>query len=102
MEVVGWSKNYLTSFKNRETAKSVSLVRNEHGGINWRPPDLGRYKINFKSVIDGGGGRIGIGIVIRDSTGFVMASSSQFLDVVLDAQVAEEMAIYRGILFCRD
>ena len=40
--------------------------------------------------------------MIRDYTGFVLVSSSQVIKAALSPQVAETVAIYRGIIFSRD
>ncbi|KAK2665571.1 hypothetical protein Ddye_004145 [Dipteronia dyeriana] len=45
---------------------------------------------------------VGIGVVIRDSTGSVMAFYCQFLEANFDSFVVGIMAIFRGILFSQD
>ncbi|KAK3185216.1 hypothetical protein Dsin_032502 [Dipteronia sinensis] len=46
--------------------------------------------------------RVGIGIVIRDGSGHVMASCCQLLEAPFDSHVAAIMAIFRGMLFSKD
>ncbi|KAK0598369.1 hypothetical protein LWI29_034047 [Acer saccharum] len=53
-------------------------------------------------MVDVEGCRIGIGIVIRDSTVYVMASNLQVINPAFKAQAAETIAIFRGIQFGRD
>ncbi|KAK3222978.1 hypothetical protein Dsin_010003 [Dipteronia sinensis] len=59
-------------------------------------------EVNCDAAIDIQGGRIGFGSVIRDSTGFVMDASSQVMVGSFNAQVAETIAILRGIQFSKD
>ncbi|KAK3225399.1 hypothetical protein Dsin_005261 [Dipteronia sinensis] len=63
------------------------------------PLEHGFFKINCDVAIDSSGGRI---FVIRDASSFVMAFCSQVMEATFDAQVAETVAIYIGILFGRD
>ncbi|KAK2637132.1 hypothetical protein Ddye_031924 [Dipteronia dyeriana] len=60
----------------------------------WKPPAEGLFKINTDAAINGSLGHVGIGIIIRDSAGHVMASSSP--------QSAEAVAILRGLQLARD
>ncbi|KAK3225548.1 hypothetical protein Dsin_005410 [Dipteronia sinensis] len=69
---------------------------------NWRPLVTDMYKINCDAMVDESNGIIGFGIVIRDYTGFVLVSCSQKIVATCTAQVAETVAIYRGIEFAKD
>ncbi|KAK3211234.1 hypothetical protein Dsin_015940 [Dipteronia sinensis] len=80
-------------------ATTSSLVRCKN--VVWTPPSPGFYKVNCDAAIDVRGGRIGFGF-IRDSTGSVMASSSQVMTGYFNAQAAEAIAILRGIHFSTD
>ncbi|KAK2652073.1 hypothetical protein Ddye_011929 [Dipteronia dyeriana] len=64
-------------------------------------PISGRYKVNTDAAIDALGMLVGLGIVICDSDGFVMAASSADRGC-LYPQVVEAIAIYRGILLARE
>ncbi|TXG63243.1 hypothetical protein EZV62_010237 [Acer yangbiense] len=68
----------------------------------WRPPEPEYYKINCDAAVNNNAGCIGLGIVIRDNGGFVLASCSLMLTAGFDATLAETMAIYRGLIFSRD
>ncbi|KAK3206766.1 hypothetical protein Dsin_020812 [Dipteronia sinensis] len=69
---------------------------------SWRPPDEECFKINCETAINEKEGRIGLGIVIRDHSGAVMASCFLTLAAFFDANTAETMAIYKGLIFSRD
>ncbi|KAK3222944.1 hypothetical protein Dsin_009969 [Dipteronia sinensis] len=80
-------------------AQQNSRIR--EGEVVWKPPDSGWYKINTNVAINKLGKKIGFGIVIRDATGSVVASSSQSVIATLSPQVAEAEAILRGLHLAR-
>ncbi|KAK3200635.1 hypothetical protein Dsin_024050 [Dipteronia sinensis] len=47
-------------------------------------------------------GKMGIGLIIRNSNGFVTAASAQPVFSPFSPQVIEALAIYKGILFAKD
>ena len=64
--------------------------------IKWKPPDQERYKINCKAVLDNGDGWVGVGIVIRDASGFIMASCALRFATSIDIWVANALAILKS------
>ncbi|KAK3231603.1 hypothetical protein Dsin_003484 [Dipteronia sinensis] len=101
-DVFVWTKCFLLEYKecNMGVAKNRSMVSRRN--VLWSPPSPGFFKVNCDAAIDVRGGRIGFGLVIRDSTGGVMASSSQVMAGYFNAQAAEAIAILRGIQFSKD
>ncbi|KAK3212540.1 hypothetical protein Dsin_017246 [Dipteronia sinensis] len=61
-----------------------------------------QYKTNCCSVFDRGKGRIGFGIIIRNSKGEIMASSAQFIEARFSIKMSQLLAIKRSILFGMD
>ncbi|KAI9162095.1 hypothetical protein LWI28_023818 [Acer negundo] len=57
--------------------------------------------MNCKAMVNMGDSRIGFGIAIRDSSGFLLASCSQTVEATYGAQVAEAVTILRGLIFGR-
>ncbi|KAK2655631.1 hypothetical protein Ddye_008683 [Dipteronia dyeriana] len=55
--------------------------------------------VNCSVLADLGGKRIGIGIIIRNCEGAVIASCAQNIMGIFDGQVAGIMVVYKGILF---
>ncbi|KAK3218938.1 hypothetical protein Dsin_012908 [Dipteronia sinensis] len=76
-DVVDWATNFLVEYKNSSSGESVVQRKIRCGPAKWSPLCLGVYKINCDAAINSKNSRIGVGIVIRDSHGFVMASNSQ-------------------------
>ncbi|KAK3229054.1 hypothetical protein Dsin_000935 [Dipteronia sinensis] len=58
--------------------------------------------MNIDAALDAESGRVGVGIIIRNHLGEVMASSAQSVDAGYSPQVAEALAIFRGLIFARD
>ncbi|KAL5821736.1 hypothetical protein ACOSQ3_023618 [Xanthoceras sorbifolium] len=65
--------------------------------VKWCPPNSDLYKISTDASIDDPKGRIGIGVIIKDCRGIVMASCVQGLDLLFSPYIAEALAILRGI-----
>ncbi|KAK2641422.1 hypothetical protein Ddye_023185 [Dipteronia dyeriana] len=95
-EVVLWSSSILDDF--RRANFNPPLVR--HGlvdeSIKWKPPVIGIFKVNTDAAIDSKEGRVGLGIMIRDCEGFVLASSAQIVKANFPPQLAEALALLKG------
>ncbi|KAK1560929.1 hypothetical protein Q3G72_032435 [Acer saccharum] len=65
----------------------------------WCSPAHGLFKVNMDVAVSGRHNRIGIGVVGRNHSGLVMGSSLQSISACFSPQVAEAMAILRGIRF---
>ncbi|KAK1550678.1 hypothetical protein Q3G72_022938 [Acer saccharum] len=70
--------------------------------ISWCTPDEGRFKVNTDATVDLVNGKVGIGVIIKDNLGDVLASSSQPVMALLYAAIAEALATYRGLVFAFD
>lgn len=97
-----WAKKILVEYNYSSLGEPLAYHQIRCGSVKWFPPCPGFYKINCDTAIDSNKARVGIGIVIRDSIGFIMASSSQVIAAAFNAQVAEAMAIRRAIMFSND
>ncbi|KAK3204451.1 hypothetical protein Dsin_018497 [Dipteronia sinensis] len=71
-------------------------------GALWRPPDPGLYKVNTDAALDVASRKIGIGLIIHNCFGKVMASSAQSVLAVYSPLVTEELVIFRGLRFARE
>ncbi|KAK0577517.1 hypothetical protein LWI29_034297 [Acer saccharum] len=68
----------------------------------WTPPGFGSFKINCDAAIRVSDRLVSYGIVIHNSTGLVMAASSQRVMATFSAQVAEAGAILHGLHLARE
>ncbi|KAK3221879.1 hypothetical protein Dsin_008904 [Dipteronia sinensis] len=101
-EIVPWAKAFHDNFRKGIDAKRASasircLVPN-----SWCPPDEGFFKANSNASLGMGNGKVGIGIIIRDYLGEVLASCSLPILVALALDVAEATAIFRGFIFASE
>ncbi|KAK3228880.1 hypothetical protein Dsin_000761 [Dipteronia sinensis] len=97
-DVVDWATNFLVEYKNSSSGESVVQRQIRGGPAKWSPPCPGVYKINCNAAIDSKNSQIGVGIVIKDSYGAVMASSSQVFAAAYNTQITEAMGLLRAIL----
>ncbi|KAI9164976.1 hypothetical protein LWI28_005432 [Acer negundo] len=74
-------------------------VDNTRTDVQWKAPDIGCYKANCSAVGGKDGYKTGIGVVIRNCKGEIMASCAQYIDGSFDGVVAGIMAVYRGVMF---
>ncbi|KAL0013454.1 hypothetical protein SO802_000523 [Lithocarpus litseifolius] len=80
-------------FKQREEATSQ---------IGWIPPPRGWYKVNSDGAMFSKRRCSGIGVVIRDEQGRVVAAMSKNLQVPLGALEVEAKAVEEAVNFARD
>ncbi|KAF5454650.1 hypothetical protein F2P56_024298 [Juglans regia] len=60
------------------------------------------FKANWDAAIDKVNSRVGIGIIVRNSEGAVMASLCSSMDLVPDPLLGEAIAARRASSFCTD
>ncbi|KAK2638612.1 hypothetical protein Ddye_026407 [Dipteronia dyeriana] len=69
--------------------------------VKWEPPREGLYKLNTYASLDVQSYWVGLGLVITDHSGFVMAANSQKVEKY-SPSVVEALAIYWGLKFVVD
>ncbi|KAK9987896.1 hypothetical protein SO802_028135 [Lithocarpus litseifolius] len=77
--------------RNQQSGPSV------RSDTKWTPPPIGWYKTNFDAAIFNDDGRAGVGVVIRDTNGLVMASLSQNIQLATSVEEMEATATIRAI-----
>ncbi|KAK2651125.1 hypothetical protein Ddye_018614 [Dipteronia dyeriana] len=102
-DVKSWCEQYLHDFQGvSQDCKHRYSKCEIQGKGGWIPLVGGVYKANCTAMREISGGRVGIGIVIRDFKGEVYASCSQFSKVFLNNKAANLMAILKSIQFVID
>ncbi|KAK2652270.1 hypothetical protein Ddye_012126 [Dipteronia dyeriana] len=102
-DVVTWCNGFLTDYLAANSMVCVTkspLTKTDM--ICCQHPSASVYKINTDAAMDVDRQGISVGVVIRDHQGFVMDSSSQWIEACYSPQVAEAVAILRGIDFAID
>ena len=67
--------------------------------VRWKPPDASLVKINFDGAIFRDENRSGIGVVVRDHTGAILASVALSLSPALQPAEIEAIAAARALEF---
>ena len=70
--------------------------------LRWKPPDSGLYKINFDGALFADQGSAGIGVVIRDWEGQVIAALSEKVRHPGSVDLVEALATRRAISFAKE
>ena len=70
--------------------------------VKWRVPPTEFYKINFDGAMFKEEDRAGIGVIIRDSQGLVLASMSQVIPLHLTVVELETLAATKALEFASD
>ena len=73
--------------------------RTQQQRVTWHPPPTNVYKINYDGVVFAKENKLGIGVVVRDSNGLVIASMAQQLPQAYKAVEIEAMAASRASEF---
>ena len=76
-QVAERAQEMLAQYRENLQVPNVQAVTNGSGGTRWSCLPVGLVKINFDGVVFGASNMFGIGVVIRDSKGDVLASCSQ-------------------------
>ncbi|KAK3200780.1 hypothetical protein Dsin_024195 [Dipteronia sinensis] len=101
-DVLVWSHDFLLDCQGMRDPSDGRLSAVVQSTVTWNPHNQGIYKINMDVAINSAGECVGLGMVIRDLTGFVMSASSQKNSAMYSPQVAEAIAIRQGLQFARD
>jgi ribonuclease HI len=68
----------------------------------WMAPSQGWYKANWDVAIDNRKGRVGIGVILRDERGQMVAAMSKTRIGILEPSTGEAFAASSAVCFCRD
>ncbi|KAK2654361.1 hypothetical protein Ddye_014217 [Dipteronia dyeriana] len=67
--------------------------------VKWQPPTEGHYKVNCDASLDVQNQVVGIGLIICDSFGLVMAAAAQRIRASYSPLIAEVVAVLHGVDF---
>lgn len=90
------ASSFLQKFKScREEPKQAKQLRHR----KWQPPESDVYKLNFDGVMFNESNEAGIGIVVRDSSGVVLAAMAEKIWKPHNVESLEMLAARRAIIF---
>ena len=72
------------------------------GLVQWQPPAENSFKVNFDRAVFGEEQEAGIGVVIRDNEGYVLAALSEKVRLPASVEVLEMLAARRVATFARE
>ena len=95
-----WTSQYLAEYLAMNDAPR--LTSSETPIPHWTPPVGLRYKVNVDGVVFKTQKTAGVGVVVHDSNGLVVAALSRKINSPLGALEVEAKAAEAGISFARD
>ena len=96
------SKNWLVEFQARQVSLNSGPFLTQPMRCTWKPPPSSTFKINFDGVIFPTEKKSGVGVVIRDNRGLVIASCSKVVHQALGVCKAEALAVAWALSFAFD
>ena len=96
------SKNWLADYQSRQICPHPVTMRTQPTRCKWKPPPSGTFKINFDGANFPTEKKSGIGVVITDSRGLVIASCSKVVHQMLGASEVEALAATWALSFASD
>ncbi|TXG48435.1 hypothetical protein EZV62_027729 [Acer yangbiense] len=101
-DTLPWAVNFLEEYRQANGKPGNPVASIPSVLCPWCPPAVGTFKVNTDAAIDVVSNKVGIGIIIQDFLGSVMASSVQMIAASYSPQLAEAFAIFRGLHFVEE
>ena len=98
-QIAHLSKNWLAEYQARQVSLGPSPTHTQPTRCRWKPPPSGAVKINFDGAIFPKEKKSGIGVVIRDNKGLIIASCSKVVHQVLGVFDIEALAAVWALSF---
>ena len=70
--------------------------------VRWRPPPTGLLKVNFDEAYFTGDNKAGLGIIIRNDVGLVMAALTQQIPLLASVEMVEVLVARRALWFAME
>ena len=100
-QVAGFAESFLQSFVAGHR-QGLPPVCSSTGPVKWKPPSASSVKINFDGALFGESDYAGLGVVIRNSNGKVLAALFEKIMKPQSAELVEILAARRAVLFSCD
>lgn len=84
------------------TEKTCSPKGDNQASIVWKPPPPGSFKVNVDGALFSRSKQVGVGVMVRDEKGSVIAAMSRKLDLPFGALETEAKALEIGVCFAED
>ena len=101
-QVVEQTRAKLAQYRADIQCLEVQVVSNGNGGNRWRAPATGFVKVNFDGAIFGDSSMSGVGVVIRDTNGAVLASCAEKIGHAYKADETEALAALKALTLAHE
>ncbi|KAK2635571.1 hypothetical protein Ddye_030363 [Dipteronia dyeriana] len=99
VDIIPWADSSLEDLKRVNFPLVIDYGAHRLRGISQRPPDVRQFKMNLDAGNDVVKRKAGIGLIVRDCSGDVLASCALSVMGGFSLAVAEATTIRRGISF---
>ncbi|KAK4854714.1 hypothetical protein QYF36_000379 [Acer negundo] len=101
VDIIEGAGDILLEFQNTYKALSIPIMPNALNPSSWLAPPVGCLKLNSDASVRCGRKSIGVGAVIRDSSGRVVAAISKSLLGNFSVEMAELLALREGLILAK-
>ena len=98
-QVADQAKELLAQYRVNLQVPKVQLMNSGSRGSRWRCPQVGLVKINFDGAVCSEANMSGIGVVIKDDKGAVLASCSEKIPRAYKADEIEALVTMKALSF---
>ena len=100
VDIVKTAAELLQEFHDVQKQSSRNIIQRDE--TCWKTPNPEIYKINFDGAIFEDSELVGLGVVIRDSAGLIIAALNQKICLPSSLDLEEAMAASRALSFARE
>ena len=101
-QVTEQTAELLAQYRANKEASGTQVRSHENGGNRWRALQVGFVKVNLNGAVFEDSNRSGVGVVIRDSNGAVLASCSEKIFQAYKAEETEALAAQKALSFAHE
>ena len=101
-QVADRAKELLAQYRVILQVPKVQIVHSGSEGLRWKCPQAGLIKINFDGAVCSKANMSGVGAVIKDDKGAILASCSEKIPQAYKADEIEELATRKALSFAAE
>ena len=96
------AKQALTEYHQANQVVTLQSLVRTRARVNWSPPPAENFKVNFDGATFKEISMAGLGVMIRNSLGQLIASLSELVNLPYSSDIVEAMAAARAIYFAQE
>ena len=101
-QVAEQTAELLVQYRANTEASDTQVRSNGNGGNRWRAPQASFVKVNFDGAVFEDSNKLGVGVVIRDSNGTVLASCLEKIFQAYKAEETKALAARKALSFVHE